>query len=355
MLQNSRKILIDLKIIAIISKASHTFLPNIPHMVLFIFIFYIGFICILTGCGKKTIEVGMQTISEDTTWSGEIEVTGDVYIPPGVTLTILPGTTVKFKRIDKQSGRNLFGDDTPYFPQAELIIRGKLIAQGTRDNIIIFTSAERDAKVADWGAINLLGSDDSIITYCKILFAYNGVHAHSATALIMNNEFMKNGVAISFKKESSPQLEWYGKDSDITVMHNLIHKNKGGINFRNSKTLISFNKIKDNKFFGLWVKDKSDAYISYNEIADNYKGIYLYQAYGQKIHFNNIYNNKEYNIAIADKQDFEVNAQYNWFGTVDRKKIDELIFDNDNDSSVANIVYEPISRNKIKGAGHELE
>ncbi len=310
---------------------------------------------ISTGCGKKTVEIGMETIKEDTTWNGEIIVTGDVYVLPGVTLSILPGTRIKFKRVDEQSGRNLFGNNTPYFPQAELIIRGRLIAQGTRDNIIMFTSAERDARVADWGAINLLGSDDSIIEYCKILFAYNGVHAHSSTALISHNEFLKNGVAISFKQESSPQLEWYGRDTDVTVIQNDIHNNKGGINFRNAKTLISYNMIKDNKFFGLWAKEKSNAYISYNDITGNYKGIYLYQASGLKIHFNNIYHSKEYNIAIADEQDFEVDARYNWFGTVNKEKIDERIFDKRDDPTVANILYEPISRNKIKGTGHDLK
>jgi hypothetical protein len=325
------------------------------YRVFFIVVIFIGFFSISTGYGKKTVEIGMETIKENTTWSGEIIVTGDVYVPPGVTLTILPGTAVKFKRIDEQSGRNLFGNDTPYYPQAELIIRGRLIAQGTRDNIIIFTSAERDASVADWGAINLLGSDDSIVEYCKILFAYNGVHAHSSTALISHNEFMKNGVAISFKKESSPQLAWYGRDADITIIHNYIHNNKGGINFRNVKTLISYNRIKDNKFFGLWAKEKCNAYISYNGITGNYKGIYLYQASGVKIHFNNIYNSKEYNIAIADKQDFEVDARYNWFGTVKQEKIDELIFDKHDDPAVANILYEPISRNKIKGTWNDLK
>jgi len=316
-----------------------------------IIVISIGIFFVATGYGMKAVEIGKETIKEDTTWSGEIIVTGDVYVPPGVTLTIVPGTTIKFRRIDDRSGRNLFGNDTPYYPQAELIIRGRLIAQGTRDNFIVFTSAEGDASVADWGAINLLGSDGSVIEYCKIFFAYNGVHGHSSTALISHNEFMKNGVAISFKKENSANEAWYGKDTDITVIHNKIHNNKGGINVRNAKALISYNRIEDNKFFGLWIKEKCSAYISYNDITANYKGVYLYQANGLRIHFNNIHGSKQYNITIADEQDFEVDARYNWYGTTDKKKINELIFDKHDDPAVANILYEPISRNKIKGAG----
>ncbi len=294
----------------------------------------------------------METIQADTTWSGVIKITGDVYVPPGVTLTLMPGTTIKFRRIDERSGRNFFGYDSPYYPQAELIIRGRLIAQGTKDNIIVFTSAERDARPADWGAINLLGSKDNIIEYCKILFAYNGIHAHGATALISHNEFLKNGVAISVKKEEEfPAVEWYGKQADITATHNAIYNNKGGISFRNSRALISYNTIKDNKFYGIWQKETCETLISYNEITDNHKGIYLYKARGSKIYFNNIYDNNDYNIAIADEQDVDVDAKDNWFGTINKKKIDELIFDKHDDPAVANIRYEPILKNRVKGAG----
>lgn len=336
------------------AKRSHPWLlVTLSRVFLFVIIF-IGVAFVRGGYGKTTVEIGMETIKEDTTWSGEILITGDVYVPLGVTLTIAPGTLVRFKRIDEQSGKNLFRSETPYYPQAELIIRGRLVAQGTRDNIITFTSAEKNALVADWGAINLLGSDDNVIEYCKILFAYNGIHAHSSTALISHNILMNNGVAISFKRESSPDEAWYGKDTDITVINNDIHNNKGGINVRNSKTLISYNRIRNNKFFGIWVKEKNSAYISFNDITGNYKGVYLYQASGLKIHFNNIYSSKQYNITIADEQDYEVDARYNWFGTTNKEKIDDLIFDRHDDPAVANILYEPISGSKIKGAGNDF-
>ena len=331
---------------------SGTCMPGAVKTVFFAVVVFLASLAGLTGCREKGVETGMQTLTRDTTWSGVIKVTGDVYIPPGVTLTILPGTTVKFARIDERSGRNYFGYDSPYYPQAELIVRGRLIAQGTKENIIVFTSAERDAKPADWGAINLLGSQGNIIEYCKILFAYNGIHAHGSAALIAHNEFMKNAVAISIKKEEEAVgVEWFGRESDIVAVHNLIHNNKGGITFRNSRALISYNTIKDNKFFGIWPKERSEALISYNEIAGNAKGVYLYKTVGTRIHYNNIYNNKEYNLAIADEQDADVDAANNWLGTINRKKINELIFDRDDDPAVARVVYEPILKSRVKGAG----
>ena len=79
---------------------------TLSRVFLFVVIF-IGIFLISTGYGKKTVEIGMETIKEDTTWSGEIIVTGDVYVPPDVTLTILPGTTVRFRKIDEAVSNEL--------------------------------------------------------------------------------------------------------------------------------------------------------------------------------------------------------------------------------------------------------
>ncbi|ABQ26941.1 right-handed parallel beta-helix repeat-containing protein [Geotalea uraniireducens] len=306
----------------------------------------------LSGCTDKGVEIGKTTIQKDTVWQGTIKVTGDVFVPAGVTLTIAPGTTVKFVRIDEKSDRNMFGIDSPYYPQAELIVQGRLIARGTKDNIIVFTSAERDAKPADWGAINLLGGDGNVIEYCKILFAYNGIHAHGASARIDHNEFTKNAVAISVKKEEeAPGVPWFGRPADISANFNYIHNNKGGITFRSSRAVITRNTITDNKFFGIWPKEQSTAEITGNEISENLKGIYFYKSAGVRIAGNNIYDNKEYNLAIADEQNVDVDARNNWFGTTSRDKINELIYDRHSDPSVASILVEPFLKERVKEAG----
>lgn len=305
-----------------------------------------------SGCTVQKLEVGPVTLKEDTVWQGVVKVTGDVYVPPGVTLTIAPGTTVKFVSIDEKSDRNLFGIDEPYYPQAELIVRGKLIARGAKDNIIVFTSAESDAKPADWGAINLLGNNNNVIENCKILFAYNGIHAHGAAAMINYNEFTKNAVAISVKKEEeTPGVPWFGRQSDIQVSHNYIHDNKGGITFRNSRAVITRNTITDNKFFGIWPKEKTQGEITGNEISGNLKGIYFYKSAGLAIATNNIYNNKEYNLAIADEQETDIDVRNNWFGTTDVEKIQQLIFDRHFDATVAAINIDPILPQRVKEAG----
>lgn len=303
-----------------------------------------------TACQKQqTVEVSKLTISKDTTWTGLIMVNGDVYVEPGVTLTIAPGTIVKFKRIDETSDQNLFDIDSPYYPQAELIIRGRLIAKGTDKEKITFTSAELDARPADWGAVNFLGSDDNIIEFCRFMFAYNGIHAHGSTVLISNSEFVKNGVGISFKsEEETPGVPWFGKRSNVQATFNVISRNKGGIGFRNSDAQIMHNEISDNKFFGIFPKEDVRADISENDITGNKKGVYLYQARGITLSRNNIYDNVDYNISVAEAQDYDIDARNNWFGTINREKIEEMIFHNNDDPDLGRVEFEPFLKGQVK-------
>jgi len=307
------------------------------------------FILFAFGCSKQQVtELNKTTLEKDTTWSGKILINGDIYVPEGITLTVTPGTIVKFKRIDEKSDQNMFDIDSPYYPAAEIIIRGRLIAKGTSKDHIVFTSAEADARPADWGALNFLGSDGNVVEYAKILNGYNGIHAHGSSVRIANCEFVKNGVGVSFKaEEETPGVPWFGKRSRLTITNNLFARNKGGIGFRNSDAEISHNEIIDNKFFGIWPKENNKALVSYNEITGNKKGVYLYQSQGTRFENNNIYDNRDYNIAMAEAQDFPVEAPNNWFGTKNRVKIDELIFDHQDDGELGEVRIDPVLDDRV--------
>ena len=71
------------------------------------------------------------TIAADESWSGTVEVTGDVTIPDGVNLTIDPGTVVKFR-----TGKWIKGI-------------GSVDAIGTAQNPIVFTSVLDDSVGED--------------------------------------------------------------------------------------------------------------------------------------------------------------------------------------------------------------
>lgn len=297
------------------------------------------------------LEVGPQSLTKDTTWQGDILVAGDVEVPPGVTLTILPGTTVRFRRIASDSRANLFGTDPPYYARAEIVVTGRLLARGTAARPILFTSAEKEPEAGDWGTLNFLGGSGNELEQCRIEYAYNGIHAHGAQVRVKESTFANNVVAISVKKEDDPAAKatpGFGIPADLTVTGCTIRDNRGGINVRSSAALLVGNRIRNNKFFGIWIKEQCRGEIRGNEITANRKGIFFYKAQGMTIAGNNIYGNLDYNLAIADEQKEEIQAAGNWLGSSDPEVIEGLIFDGRADPSVARIVYQPFLKQRVK-------
>jgi len=88
-----------------------------------------------TGPISSTVTV-QSDITADTTWTADnlYVVVGRVTVDAGVTLTIEPGTVVKFQQQTYKG---------------KLTVNGVLLAQGTADDRIIFTSIQDDAGGGD--------------------------------------------------------------------------------------------------------------------------------------------------------------------------------------------------------------
>jgi len=290
---------------------------------------------------------GLLTIDKDTVWDGRIRITGDILVKEGATLTILPGTVIRFDtiepKLDKDGGRNMLGLEPPYFPSAEIIVRGRILAVGTHDFPITFTSSDKAAKAGSWGAISLLGSNGNVIEFCRIYYAYNGVHNHSSTAVVLNNVFSYNGTAMSFNKEGFNHPVW------MLIEHNTIVQNLSGISARNAFANIAFNHISDNEYYGVWIKEGNDIRVAYNDITKNGKGVYLYKANPVSINYNNIYDNIEYNICMAEDNPSDVDATENWWGTVDPAAISLKIYDKTSDETLGKVTFEPLRKIRITG------
>ncbi|MCK4396999.1 right-handed parallel beta-helix repeat-containing protein [candidate division WOR-3 bacterium] len=89
-------------------------------------------------------------ISENTTWSSDILINGDVWVDAGATLTIDAGVNVKFfPNFDKEHG----GIDVT---RAEFIIHGGLTLLGNESKPIIFTSNASEPEIGDWYGIRFV-------------------------------------------------------------------------------------------------------------------------------------------------------------------------------------------------------
>ena len=107
-------------------------------------------------------------------WQGIIHIIGDVIVNRDATLILEAGTTVKFATWDHfQSGKDS--------KRCELIVRGKLVAEGTPDRKILLTSDAKNRRLsakprkprkADWYGIRTDGSSATVtIENCQIQYA----------------------------------------------------------------------------------------------------------------------------------------------------------------------------------------
>ena len=70
-----------------------------------------------------------DVIKTDTVWEGGVSVRGVVFVPEGVTLTIMPGTTVRFVKTDT-SYKDGDGSEV-LIPGSGIRVEGKVIAEGS--------------------------------------------------------------------------------------------------------------------------------------------------------------------------------------------------------------------------------
>ena len=182
-------------------------------------------------------------ISTDTTWTkanSPYIVSDDVFVKPGVLLSIEPGVEVMF-----MSGSGLF-------------IAGTLRAMGTPSKLIRFASYAESPTPGDWGGIIVQGEAEmgqngkATLQYCIITegkygigSSGNGYGGMNPSATISNSMLSNNVVGISFGN-------YPGGNFSLYVINSIISQNEGtGIGFGGSNCSLENNNISDNKGTGI--------------------------------------------------------------------------------------------------------
>jgi len=139
------------------------------------------------------------TLTEDTTWSGLVHVHNTVIVPKNITLTILPGACVEFRHYRG------YREDTSV---SLFIAEGTVIAIGTPDQQIWFTSDAEDPINGDWGGISCAGTNDTIFKYVIVEFSTIGIEQWNSRATISHSIVRwtnTEGIAVF---ASSPLIEY---------------------------------------------------------------------------------------------------------------------------------------------------
>jgi hypothetical protein len=262
---------------------------------------------------SKFVPVGRRYKDEvlrgDVVWQGRIEIGGIIRVPQGSRLIVMPGTIVEFLKRDTD------GDG---IGENGILIQGRLVAKGTREQPIVFRSAESDKRMGDWDSINIMDSAgaQNLIEYCRIENAYRGLHFHFSNVAVHNSYITNNYRGIQFQESLVDMKGNYlygnksgvqGRDSDLMFSNNTLHKNYVGANFFRTTLAANGNSIVGNLKEG-WRIREGVSTLQENLIDGNRSGLMLNDMFYGSYSNNSFTNNMETGFALKNADNIEVSG-----------------------------------------------
>ncbi len=250
-------------------------------------------------------------ITQDTTWSGTVILRGQTVVKRGCTLTILPGTVVKFEWVDED------GDE---IGDGELTVEGRLVARGTKERFITFTSARENPRMKDWTFVQISVNKDAVVEYCRFEYGFTGVQVHYSTATIRNCLFRNNFEGIRFST------------TDVRIENNDIVDNYYGIRCEahGSRTVITKNRFSGNEF-------------AFFPVQRNWDSV--------TIHENNFEGSTGYDVKFGINQKQDMDFTKNWWGTSDPREIAAKIYDGEREATLGRVRFVPFLAERVEGCG----
>jgi hypothetical protein len=252
--------------------------------------------------GRPALPV--RGLVQDETWRGEVRIRGSVVVPRGVTLTVEPGTVVRFEKIDVDGDG--IGD-------SELYVEGSLLAEGAPGRPIVFTSAEKEPAPRDWKYLFVNLSARTVMRHCVSEYAFSGVQIHFSRA---------------------------------TVSRCLFRNCVDGLRFSTAEGVFSRNRMTGNVYGVRYEERGSSAALERNDITGNKVGIFcVMESAGRvAIRENRIHGNADYDFKLGNRQKGDVPAPGNWWGSPDAGAIRARIFDRGAEPDLGRVLFEPFLR-----------
>lgn len=298
-------------------------------------------------------------IATNTVWSNDKQyiANGNILVQAGATLTIQEGTTIKFN-----SG-------------TILQINGALVAIGSPEHPIHFTSNQGNPISGDWNGIlftdssidatvdsNIQYVSGSVLQHTIIEFATTGITCANASPFLGHNQVKHNSTGVIAGESAA----YY--DSRPIVVHNDISENQFGLQTGNAIT-VTHNRIANNVDVGVfadrggtgypghftnnlitgngsvglkvWINDAFT--VTNNTISNNDVGIYIDGGSSPstaQITNNNLINNSSYD--FQNNTAYNIDAPNNWWNTTSTTAINSKIYDFAEDFNLGIVSYTPI-------------
>lgn len=162
-----------------------------------IFIFMgIAFSIFIPETKENASVSGIQLRSQ--IWNGNIIIKDNTYFAPFLTLIIKPGTKILFEKKPDIPNTNWtkYADDfikkhndptgKEGYNKSHFKLFGKIIAIGTKENPVIFTSSQKQPEYADWDQLILING--SKFDYVEVSYSHNGVNIDGENVVVKNSK-----------------------------------------------------------------------------------------------------------------------------------------------------------------------
>jgi len=132
-----------------------------------------------TAAFTPTTSITSRVLAEDTRWNGVILAEGMVTVAEQASLTIMPGTVVRF------------GADSG------ILVLGRIVVKGTAEQPIVLASKYSEPAAADWYGIVLTGTaKKNIFEHVQMQGAEAAIYARSSSLELKHLQIEKSAVAI---------------------------------------------------------------------------------------------------------------------------------------------------------------
>ena len=274
---------------------------------------------------SPALHLESQVLREDTNWAGQIIIEGVVVVSRRATLTIEPGPSIRFKKIDSD------GDGTG---DSELRVLGGIIAEGTAGRPITFASAEANPARRDWSYLLIYTSGrHNRLSFCEFRHGFSGLQVHFSTASVKNCLFADNNEGLRFGR------------ADLTIANNRFTGNDLGVRFTRMEgpALLQDNEITGNRI-GIFLVPSGQNIRDFFEPDRSGKA---WNTGRLKISGNNIYANSVYNLSLGEKQFWDLEIAGNYWGSATHEEIAATIFDHRRDDSLGQVIFTPFAAEKL--------
>lgn len=225
-------------------------------------------------------------VATNTTWTkanSPYIVNGNLSVDSGATLTIQPGVVV---RVD--SG-------------VSFIVDGRLIAEGTVTDSILFTSNKSAPTNKAWKGIEFSVksfTDSNKIVYCKFEHSRRAIYSQSSLISIRNTVLIHNMVGVHVHAPSSKYYKDYIRINKCLITQNdtgICNSGNAFINSEINENIISWNII------GMNEENASVGFRTFNYNDFNYN-VVGYSATGEQFgcRLNTFKSNRQYGVYIAN-------------------------------------------------------